>query len=169
MTANIDEVIQLTFDGIDQVPPEFDVWLADGAWHVTQDLRRAPHYSFPAPREPKRLTLVVGRPAFIERELGTRYLPAATFEAPRNFPNPFRTSTAIHYTLVEAERVTLEVYSVLGEKVSTLLSHAAQDAGRHLIAWDGTTSEGRPVASGLYILRFRTDTRTATTTAVVVR
>lgn len=51
------------------------------------------------------------------------------------FPNPFRQSTTIRFTLKEASTVLLETYDVLGRKLSTLANEFF-DAGSHDISFD---------------------------------
>ena len=69
-----------------------------------------------------------------------------------NYPNPFNPVTTVSYSLVAAANVDLAVYDLAGRRVRTLES-GSRSAGRHETVWDGTTSEGRPVASGTYFLR----------------
>lgn len=67
-------------------------------------------------------------------------------------PNPFNPATTIEYRLPRAQTVQVAVYDVAGRRVVTLASgpHAA---GPHSIAWDGRDGRGRPVASGVYLVR----------------
>lgn len=73
----------------------------------------------------------------------------------QNFPNPFNPATTIRYGLPQAEKVTLQIYNVLGEEVVTLLSDERQEAGYHAAIWDGRNREGRQVSSGMYVYRLR--------------
>jgi flagellar hook assembly protein FlgD len=72
----------------------------------------------------------------------------------QNYPNPFNPTTVIEYQTLEAGRVTLEVFSVLGEKVATLVN-GFQEAGYYQQEWNGRDQSGRQVASGLYIYRLQ--------------
>jgi hypothetical protein len=67
----------------------------------------------------------------------------------QNYPNPFNPQTQIEFSLVEASKVTLTVYNLLGQKVVTLVDEILP-AGRHVFNWDGQDESGREVASGLY-------------------
>jgi predicted small secreted protein len=73
----------------------------------------------------------------------------------QNYPNPFNPSTTIYYELPISDEVRLEVYNLLGQLVRTLVN-GHQEAGRHQAVWDGNNDMGSPVASGIYIYRFRT-------------
>lgn len=64
-----------------------------------------------------------------------------------NSPNPFNSRTVIAYTLPHAGPVTLEIYDLLGRRVTTLISET-QPAGTHQIAWNAGN-----VASGIYLYR----------------
>ncbi len=74
------------------------------------------------------------------------------FALGQNLPNPFNAVTAIKYELPTDTRVTLEVYSVLGQKVATLIN-GEQEAGYRSVVWDGSDDEGRPVPSGIYFYK----------------
>ena len=65
----------------------------------------------------------------------------------QNFPNPFNPSTEISFDLVDAGRVRLSVYDLLGKQVAVLVN-SALPAGRHQVAFDG-----RALPSGIYIYR----------------
>ncbi|MCA9727556.1 MAG: hypothetical protein KC729_07725, partial [Candidatus Eisenbacteria bacterium] len=52
-------------------------------------------------------------------------------------------------------QVDLALFDVGGRLVRTLVD-GREDAGPHEVAWDGRDGAGRPMASGIYFLRFRT-------------
>ncbi len=70
-----------------------------------------------------------------------------------NTPNPFNPTTAIRFELAERTEVKLDIYSVSGRHVSTLVSET-RDAGVHTISWDGKDGTGNDVSSGVYFSRF---------------
>lgn len=78
-----------------------------------------------------------------------------------NYPNPFRESTNIRFTLSSSSEVSLEVYDLAGRKVRSLESGLI-GAGEHQARWDGRNDTGRRVASGVYFARLETaqDVRT---------
>jgi flagellar hook assembly protein FlgD len=71
----------------------------------------------------------------------------------QNYPNPFNPSTQIDYDLPEPGNVSLVVYDILGREVSRLAT-GHHEAGYYSAVWNGTNSEGRGVASGVYFARF---------------
>lgn len=68
-----------------------------------------------------------------------------------NHPNPFNPSTQINYTLPYRSHVTLAIYNVRGEHMSTLVD-GTQNAGIHHIEFH---ANGLP--SGLYFCQISTD------------
>ena len=50
--------------------------------------------------------------------------------------------------------MTIAVYNVIGQKVQTLVDRE-ELAGNHTITWDGTSSSGKPVSTGVYLYRFK--------------
>jgi hypothetical protein len=67
------------------------------------------------------------------------------FALDQNFPNPFNPSTEIRFSLPEASAVKIEIYSIQGQKVATVLSQA-MNAGVHTVRYDA----GK-LSSGVYI------------------
>ncbi|MEE9466262.1 MAG: carboxypeptidase regulatory-like domain-containing protein [Candidatus Neomarinimicrobiota bacterium] len=74
------------------------------------------------------------------------------FALKANYPNPFNPSTNIEYQLPEAGRVSLVVYDLTGNVVSTLVNDN-QPAGFYKAVWNGRNSGGIPVATGVYFYR----------------
>ena len=74
----------------------------------------------------------------------------------QNYPNPFNPRTTIVYSLPHSSRVEIAIYNLLGEKVATVVD-ARKPAGEHAAVWNGRDSESRPVATGIYFYRIRTD------------
>ncbi len=72
-----------------------------------------------------------------------------SFSLSQNYPNPFNPQTVIQYSLPEAGHVRLAIYNILGQKVKTLVDEH-QEAGSKTLFWDGTDSEEKEVASGIY-------------------
>jgi len=73
----------------------------------------------------------------------------ATFQLAQNFPNPFNPSTMIEYTLPYAGPVRLEVFTLTGQKVATLVN-GKQAAGAHSTIWRGCDDMNRLLPSGVY-------------------
>jgi hypothetical protein len=89
--------------------------------------------------------------------------PPHRFALEQNFPNPFDRTTQITYSLPTAERVTLEVFNALGQRVATLVE-GLQQPGVHAVEW---TPSG--LSSGVYHLRLRAGTQVLTKRAALVR
>ncbi|WP_164682567.1 autotransporter-associated beta strand repeat-containing protein [Cyclonatronum proteinivorum] len=65
----------------------------------------------------------------------------------QNYPNPFNPSTTVRFSLPEEAQIRLEVFDLLGRRV-TLLTNDTWPAGTHTLRWDATGH-----ATGLYLLR----------------
>lgn len=94
-------------------------------------------------------------------------LPGA-FRLAQNFPNPFNPDTRIEYDLAQGGRVDLAVFDVLGRKVATL-ADVFRPAGTYRAVWNGTGSNGKPVATGIYFYRLRTGAFSETKKMILLR
>ena len=83
--------------------------------------------------------------------LSGRALPAGFTLGP-NYPNPFNPSTIIPYQLAASSAVRLEVFNLLGQRVTTLVE-GERPAGFHTATWHATDAAGRAVGAGVYIYR----------------
>jgi hypothetical protein len=73
------------------------------------------------------------------------------------YPNPFNSNAIISFAMPEAGQANVEIYDVLGRKVTTL-SEGMQAAGEHSIVWNGKDQSGKPIATGIYLCRIKTST-----------
>jgi len=85
------------------------------------------------------------------------------FGLSQNFPNPFNPSTVIRYNLPAKAFVSLEVFSVLGERVLVLVNEE-KEAGQHNVHFDG-----RGLSSGMYMYRMIADQFVETRKLVLVK
>lgn len=69
----------------------------------------------------------------------------------QNFPNPFNPATTIAFSIPTSGAVTLTVYSMLGEKVATLVDERL-DAGTYSVHFSGSV-----LSSGVYFYTLKTD------------
>ena len=91
-----------------------------------------------------------------------------SFSLGQNYPNPFNPVTEIAFDLPAKTHVTLSVYNVLGQKVSTLVNEDLS-AGSYVTDWDGTSDGGTSVASGIYFYRIETDKNVETKKMVLLK
>ena len=70
----------------------------------------------------------------------------------QNYPNPFNPTTEIPFSLPNPGAVQLKVYNVLGQEVVTLVDEY-MPAGNHSVSWNGRSSDGASVSSGVYFYR----------------
>lgn len=76
------------------------------------------------------------------------------FSLSQNYPNPFNPETVIKFNIPEQQKVTLEVFNSLGEKVKTLVDEI-KAAGYYQVKWNGTDINNNIIASGTYIYRLK--------------
>jgi len=92
------------------------------------------------------------------------------------YPNPTGGGTSIRWQANQDQAVTVEVFTVSGRRiwrhgpvVGQTASDAASQAAPASLFWDGTDSGGRPVPSGVYLVRVSTSGRSIGAKTVVVR
>lgn len=66
-----------------------------------------------------------------------------------SYPNPFNASATIEFQIPDPGRVTIEIYNVLGQKITTLVDDYYQN-GKYTVSWDASSQ-----ASGVYYYRVR--------------
>ena len=71
------------------------------------------------------------------------------FSLSQNYPNPFNPSTTIKYSIPTTEFVTLRIYDLFGQEISTLVNEQKQQ-GDYSIKFDGSN-----LASGVYLYKIK--------------
>ncbi len=75
------------------------------------------------------------------------------FKLYQNYPNPFNPATTIGYQMPDAGYITLKIFDVLGNEISTLVNEY-KPAGRYEVNFDAS-SAGGGLASGVYFYQLR--------------
>jgi alpha-N-arabinofuranosidase len=81
----------------------------------------------------------------------------------QNYPNPFNPTTTIPYTLPSATNVKIEVFNVMGQRVTTLLDRR-QQAGHHSVSWNAEN-----MSSGVYYYKLTTGGETRIQSMTLVK
>ncbi len=79
-----------------------------------------------------------------------------SYRLAQNYPNPFNPETVIEFELAKSGQVRLEVFNVLGRRVRSLID-GPYPAGAHRVTFDGRSSSGQRLASGIYFYRLVAD------------
>lgn len=72
------------------------------------------------------------------------------------WPNPFNENISFKLDLAEASFVSIEIYSLSGQRVRTLFE-GMKSSGSHTFGWDGSAENGIFLPQGMYIYRVSTD------------
>jgi hypothetical protein len=85
-------------------------------------------------------------------------------ELAQNYPNPFNPTTMIRFGVPEQAAVRLEVYDMLGRRVSVLVNNEVRAPGRYQVPFDGAR-----LASGVYIYRLVVGEKVITRRMVLIK
>jgi hypothetical protein len=147
----------LRVSGVDGVPGLFEILLVNLADSSSIDVRSHPVYHYVPSSAKSQFKLIVGTESYLANAR-TDLLPRE-FRLEQNFPNPFNPLTTIRVAVPRNAHVTIEVLSILGQRVATLLDEQLH-AGIHSLIWNGSNDHANRVASGVYIYRMLVDGKT---------
>ncbi|MCL4512257.1 MAG: T9SS type A sorting domain-containing protein [Bacteroidetes bacterium] len=85
------------------------------------------------------------------------------FQLDQNYPNPFNPTTVISYQLSAVSNVTLRVYNVLGQEVTTLVNER-QNPGSYTVTFNASN-----LPSGVYFYRLRAGSYVSVKKLVVLK
>ena len=86
----------------------------------------------------------------------------------QNYPNPFNPSTNIKYMIEKTGFVTINIYNLFGEKVTTLCSEEKQPE-IYTTVWNGKDDNGNDVSSGVYFYKIQTPVFSQTKKMMLMR
>ena len=87
------------------------------------------------------------------------------FSLAQNYPNPFNPQTRIDYRLKSDADVSLHVFNIKGETITTLVRERAGQ-GEYTVTWDGTDAHGNVVPGGIYFYRLQVQTQNGVSESV---
>jgi hypothetical protein len=90
------------------------------------------------------------------------------FQLAQPSPNPFATSTSIRFAVPTRQRVSIEVYNILGQRVRTLVDETLEP-NSYVRDWDGRADTGERVSSGIYFYKMVAGDFSATRKAVLLK
>ena len=82
------------------------------------------------------------------------------FKLYQNYPNPFNPSTVIKYSIPQSSNVSLVIYDLLGNEVTTLINKE-QNAGNYEINFNPSVVNGG-LSSGVYFYTLKAGTSSIT-------
>lgn len=76
-------------------------------------------------------------------------------------PNPFKTQTAIRFSLPAESKVKLLIYDISGRLVRTLINEE-EVSGVYKVIWNSKNDRNQTVSAGIYFYKFQTPNYTET-------
>jgi hypothetical protein len=132
-------------------------WVGHGKLTAEMDLSSVPAGTYDVVvTNPDGQEAVLPRAFQVTGATGIPVAAPSRFALRQNHPNPFNPATTIPFDLAREARVSLRIYDVSGRLVRTLVDRRLP-ARHYEVRWEGRDDAGRPVASGVYILRMETD------------
>ena len=170
--SNIDQVeVLLSFALSGDLPESHEIWLVDKALRLPVNLRDVEdyHFRFRQVENRREFDLIIGDQSFIAENLAKVQIIPGELTLYPNFPNPFNPETNIKFYLPSEQEVQLEIFNILGQKVTTLIPRQMMNKGFHSAMWDGTGVQGDNVSSGMYIYILRSGNQVKTKKLILLR
>ena len=86
-----------------------------------------------------------------------------SFKLEQNYPNPFNSTTTIIYEIPELSFVTLRIYDILGNEITTLINEE-KGLGNYQIEFDGSV-----LSSGIYFYQLKTGSFLETKKMILIK
>jgi hypothetical protein len=87
----------------------------------------------------------------------------ATFKLSQNYPNPFNPTTQINFQIRKSDKVSLEIYNVIGQRVATLIDSKLK-TGEYKVDWDAAN-----FASGVYFYQLKVGSLSETKKMILMK
>ena len=143
----------ITFDGLESIPEDFEIFLIDKTTKTAQNLKWKPEYLFDvvSPNSVRKLRFAAGKRDYVESNSAGIDLFPDEYSLSQNFPNPFNAQTSLIIALRDDAVIDLEIYNLLGERVAVMAKSESRPSGYYTFIWNGRDGYGNPVASGVYL------------------
>ncbi len=90
------------------------------------------------------------------------------FKLFQNYPNPFNPSTEIEFRINKTSFVSLKVYDLLGNEVSTLVNET-KSPGSYKVNFNSSNSNGKNISSGIYFYQIKAGGYTQTRKMILLK
>jgi rRNA processing protein Krr1/Pno1 len=78
------------------------------------------------------------------------------FELENNYPNPFNPSTNIGFKVGKTTKISLDIYSILGQHIRNITSQV-YSPGSYNFTWNGLDDKGHSLPSSIYFYKITSD------------
>jgi cyclophilin family peptidyl-prolyl cis-trans isomerase len=94
--------------------------------------------------------------------------PALQAPALHCYPNPFKGSLAMEFSLKQPTEVSVDVFNMRGQKVRHIPA-GVKDAGTCSLTWDSNDNHDQPCPAGVYILRLNAGNKSSISKNILIR
>ncbi len=84
------------------------------------------------------------------------------------YPNPFNPSTTITYGIDTDSRITVKIYDITGQLITTL-TNTERTQGWHSVVWNGTNQYNKQVPAGIYLSKITSNNTSKTTKLMLLK
>ena len=95
------------------------------------------------------------------------FLPSE-FILKQNYPNPFNPTTSISFSVPIADIVQLNIYDILGNKITTLMNDYISP-GNYNLKWNGKDFRGEEASGGVYLYQLKSSTFNKTQKMIFIK
>ncbi len=151
-TDQLNKTITLEWKNTKAIPEEYYLYLTDENESILANMRKKNTYFFGTLTGKENFKVIA-----TAKELSSLTKDLTLTEV-YNYPNPANDTTNIHFKLGADANVTIRIYTISGELVTTLVENKTYVFGVHdgqsesELQWNTTNDIGCSVASGVYIL-----------------
>ena len=152
--SETDSEVDLTWNIVQDPSSDMDIRLVDLNTRKVMDIRNEQQFSLGVidHRYDRRMKIIAGEESEVAARIGDilSMIPEE-LSISGNYPNPFNPSTTIRFGLPEPSKIRMTIVNIKGQEIAELIN-TWQDMGRHEVIWDGKSSDGSSLASGIYFV-----------------
>ena len=151
------------------MPSDFRIWFLDRDRKVSIPIN-GNRISIVVPKSGEgSYRIITGNKEYANEHSENIPLVPLEYELSQNYPNPFNPSTNINYQLKEVSTVNLEIFNILGQRITVLINNDVENPGQYKVIWDGKNGSGSKVAAGVYIYRLRANSFVSSKKMILIK